>query len=99
MPMGLSNSPAAFQRAMNVVLKDHILKGYCLVYLDDVLIMSSTPEEHAKHLDAVLRSLHEHELFCQVPKCDFALSELRYLGHLVNGRGIQPDPKKSCRPK
>ena len=56
--------------------------------------MSSTREEHAQHLDAVLRSLHEHELFCQLPKCDFALSELRYLGHLLNGRGIQPDPKK-----
>ena len=94
MPMGLSNSPAVFQRAMNEVLKQHILKGYCLVYLDDVLIMSSSPEEHAKHLDAVLTSLQQHELFCQLPKCDFALSELRYLGHLVNGQGIKPDPKK-----
>ena len=94
MPMGLSNSPAVFQRAMNAVLADHIRAGYCLVYLDDVLIMSSSPEEHAKHLDAVLTSLHDARLYCQLPKCDFALSELRYLGHLVDGRGVRPDPKK-----
>jgi hypothetical protein len=56
--------------------------------------MSSSAEEHAKHLDAVLSSLHQHRLFCQLPKCDFALSELRYLGHLVNGDGFKPDPTK-----
>jgi hypothetical protein len=94
MPMGLSNSPAVFQRAMNLVLRNHIQSGYCRVYLDDILIMSSSAEEHAKHLDAVLSSLHQHRLFCQLPKCDFALSESRYLGHLVNGDGVKPDPKK-----
>jgi hypothetical protein len=94
MPMGLCNSPAVFQAAMNTVLKDHIAAGYCRVYLDDVLIMSNSPEEHARHLDAVLTSLHLHHFYCQLPKCDFALHELRYLGHLVNGSGVRPDPKK-----
>jgi hypothetical protein len=42
----------------------------------------------------VLTSLQQHRLFCQLPKCDFTLSELRYLGHLVNGTGVKPDPKK-----
>ena len=94
MPMGLSNSPAVFQRAMNQVLAAHIKANYCLVYLDDILIMSTSAEEHAKHLDAVLTSLHEHNLCCQLPKCEFALPELRYLGHLVSGVGVRPDPKK-----
>ena len=94
MPMGLSNSPAVFQRAMNQVLAAHIKAGYCLVYLDDILIMSTSAEEHAEHLDAVLTSLHEHNLYCQLPKCEFALPELRYLGHLVSGVGVRPDPKK-----
>jgi hypothetical protein len=69
MPMGLSNSPAVFQRAMNSVLWEHIRAGYCLVCLDDVLIMSSSAAEHAKHLDAVhvLTSLQQHRLFCQLP--------------------------------
>jgi hypothetical protein len=94
MPMGLSNSPAVFQRAMNQVLAEHIKAGYCLVYLDDILIMSSSVAEHAQHLDAVLRSLELANLYCQLPKCEFAITELRYLGHLVNGTGVRPDPKK-----
>lgn len=94
MPMGLCNSPAVFQRAMNEVLREHIKAGYCLVYLDDVLIMSPSVEEHAKHLDAVLCALAASNLYCQLPKCHFALGELRYLGHLVNGQGVRPDPKK-----
>jgi hypothetical protein len=56
--------------------------------------MSANAEEHARHLDGVLTSLKAHDLFCQLPKCDFALPELRYLGHLVNGDGVKPDPKK-----
>jgi hypothetical protein len=62
--------------------------------MDDVLVMSHTPEEHARHLDAVLTALHRHRIFCQLPKCDLALLELRCLSHLVNGTGVRPDPKK-----
>jgi hypothetical protein len=58
MPMGLSNSQAVLQRAMNLVLCNHIQSGYCHEYLDDILIMSSSAE--------------------------FPVSELCYLGHLVN---------------
>jgi hypothetical protein len=94
MPMGICNSPAVFQNAMNTVLRQHIAAGYCPVYLDDVLIMSANAEEHAHHLDSVLTSLKALDLFYQLPKCDFALPELRYLGHLVNGDGVKPDPKK-----
>lgn len=54
--------------------------------------MSSSPEKHAKHLDAVLTSLSE--FYCQLTKCDFALRELRYFVHLVTGEGVRPDPKK-----
>jgi hypothetical protein len=92
--MGLCNSPAVFQSAMNTVLAEQISAGFCRVYLDDVLVMSHTPEEHARHLDAVLTALHRHRFFYQLPKCDFALHELRYLGHLVNGTGVRPDPKR-----
>ena len=94
MPMGLSESPGVFQAAMTDVLREHINNGYCKVYLDDVLIFSKDPEDHARHLDAVLTSLTKHSFFCQLPKCEFALTQLRYLGHLVSGAGVQPDPKK-----
>jgi hypothetical protein len=94
MPMGLCNAPAIFQSAMNVILRSHIDAGYCLVYLDDIIIKSKTDAEHAKHIDAVLTSLHKHNLFCQLPKCYWAKSELKYLGHLIDGKGVRPDPAK-----
>jgi hypothetical protein len=90
--MGLCNSLAVFQRAMNYVLHTHIKAGYFYVYLDDILIMSFSVEEHATQFDAVLIALGQHNLFCQLPECEFALSELRYQGHLVNGTGVKPEP-------
>ena len=94
MPMGLTNAPAVFQTAMNQILKSHILAGYCLVYLDDIIIKSPSLEEHAIHVDAILNSLHKHNLFCQLPKCHWAKQSLKYLGHIVSGEGVLPDPAK-----
>ena len=53
MPMGLNNAPAIFQTAMNQILKTHILAGYCLVYLDDIIIKAETLEDHATHVDDI----------------------------------------------
>ena len=94
MPMGLSNAPAVFQQAMNGILKEHIRKGYCLVYLDDIIIMSKSTALHAQHLDAVLKTLNGANLFCQLPKCFWGRNQLKYLGHIVNGQGVSPDPSK-----
>jgi hypothetical protein len=94
MPMGLTNAPAIFQRAMNEILHEHIRAKYCRVYLDDIIILSQNEIEHAQHLDAVLGDLHRYHLFCQLPKCVWAKKELTYLGHLVNGEGVKPDPAK-----
>ena len=93
-PMGLSNAPAVFQSAINQVLSKHVVGGYCRVYLDDVLVMSKSVEEHVAHLDAVLTSLADGGFYCQMPKCHFQLSELKYLGHIANGAGVKPDPAK-----
>ena len=79
---------------MNTILKEFIQKGFCLVYLDDIIIMFKDPESHALHLDAVLSALHKHNLFCQLPKCFWAKTEIKYLGHLVSGTGVLPDPSK-----
>jgi RNase H-like domain found in reverse transcriptase/Reverse transcriptase (RNA-dependent DNA polymerase)/Integrase zinc binding domain/gag-polyprotein putative aspartyl protease len=94
MPMGLTNAPAIFQRAMNEILHEHIRAKYCRVYLDDIIILSQSIEEHARHLDAVLADLTKYHLFCQLPKCVWAKEEITYLGHLVDGKGVKPDPAK-----
>ena len=96
MPMGLCNAPAIFQTAMNLLLRDHIDRGYCKVYLDDIIILSKSIAEHQEHLDAVLTSLKEYNLYCQLPKCQWARQELRYLGHIVTGTEVKPDPKRAA---
>ena len=93
MPFGLCNAPATFQRLMNTVLQPHLRK-FCTVYLDDVLIYSKDPEEHAHHLKMVLETLQEAGLFAQLSKCEFGLRELQFLGHIVSADGIKMDPEK-----
>ena len=57
MPMGLCNAPAILQRAMSIVLRSRIDAGYCLVYLDDIIIKSNNHADHARHIVAVLARL------------------------------------------
>lgn len=93
MCFGLANAPATFQSLMNNIFKDYLGK-FVVVYLDDILIFSDTPEEHMRHLELVLQRLREHKLYAQLPKCDFGLSELKFLGHMVGAFGVKPDPAK-----
>ena len=92
--MGLTNAPAIFQNVMQNILKHQIESGFCMVYLDDVIVFSKTVEDHARHLDAILTQFKQHNLFCQLPKCVWAKQEIKYLGHIVSGQGIKPDPAK-----
>eukprot|EP00892_Ulva_mutabilis_P010992 jgi/Ulvmu1/8265/UM041_0076.1 len=93
MPFGLTNAPSVFQQAMNVVLHG-LIGNICLAYLDDIIIISKTAEDHAANLNAVLTRLHEHNFFCNVAKCQFAMQEIKYLGHVVTAEHVRPDPHK-----
>ena len=55
---------------------------------------SSSVEQHAKRLDMVFQRLEEANLYIQLTKCNFAVTEVEYLGHIVSDKGIRPDPKK-----
>lgn len=68
MPFGLSNAPATFQRLMDVVLTG-LQWSTCLVYIDDVVIMGETFEEHLQHLRKVLQRLKDRGLMLQPVKC------------------------------
>ena len=67
---GLTIAPATIQRAMNKIFSKHIGK-FVLVYLDDILVMSRTPEEHEQHLRIVLQILRENGLNAKLSKCEF----------------------------
>jgi hypothetical protein len=93
LPMGLSNAPATFQREMNSMFRDMINKSL-LIYLDDILVMSDTADQHLQHLEAVLLRLREHKYRAKLSKCEFFRAQLKFLGHIVSSEGIAPDPDK-----
>ena len=94
MPMGLSNSPATFQRLMNGVMRNCVGK-YVVVYLDDILIYSKTLAEHKTHLASVLQTLRDAKLYCKPKKCLFAATRMSFLGHVVENGTIVADPEKT----
>lgn len=93
MPFGLKNAPATFQRLMNYVLRDYINK-ICLVYLDDVIILGTSLQEHCENIRKVFQKLLEYNLKIQLDKSEFMRKEVAYLGHVVTQDGIKPNPDK-----
>lgn len=93
MPFGLKNAPSTFQRLMNEVLKDHI-NDNCVVYMDDILIFSTSLQEHMTTLRKIFRTLKEANLKIQVDKCDFLKKETQFLGHILTTHGIKPNSDK-----
>ena len=91
MPFGLCNSPATFQRLMEGVLAG-LTPDTCLVYIDDVLVVGRTFEEHLENLRKVLERLRVAGLRLKPVKCIFAGSKVVYLGFVVSREGISPDP-------
>jgi hypothetical protein len=92
MPFGLTGAPATFQRMMLDVLGH--LRSFCCVYLDDILVFSNSPKEHAAHLAAVMRALQSRNLVACKPKCHMYRSELKFLGHIVGGGKVMMNPDK-----
>ena len=93
MPFGLCNAPATFQRLMETVLAD-LIRDKCIVYIDDILVMGETLEDHLQNLKRVLQRLTEAGLKLKPAKCHFLQKKVEYLGHIVSAEGIAPDPRK-----
>lgn len=94
MPFGLCNAPATFQRAMGQLFRNQIRQGKVRVYLDDVLIKSPSFQQHVQDLREVLMVLRQSGIKLNPRKCDFFKREVRYLGHIISGAGVSPDPDK-----
>lgn len=98
MPFGLQNAPSTFQRLMTCCFGD-LNFTQLLIYLDDLIIFSSSFDEHLKRLQRVFDRLREHGLKLKPSKCQFVRKEVNYLGHLVSADGIRTDPEKISRVK
>ena len=93
MPFGLKNAPGTFQRLMTNEVLCGYLNVFCKVYLDDIIIYSSDMASHINHLRLIFERLRIHNLKVSPEKCQFATSELDYLGHHISGGTITPQEK------
>ena len=93
MPFSLCNSPTNFMCVMNDVLRP-FLDDFFIVYLDDILILSKSCDEHVMHVRKVLDVLRKEQLFLKMSKCEFGKTSLVYLGHIVGGGELKIDPCK-----
>jgi len=82
MPFGLTNTPATFQRALDIILSG-VKWQSCVVYLDDVIVYSKTPKAHVQHLDEVLVLLRAAGVTLTLPKCRCFRTTVEYLGNEI----------------
>ncbi len=93
MPFGLCNAPATFCRLMEKVLRGLIYK-IAVLYIDDILVWGKTQSEATKNLRLVLSRLDQAGLKLKPSKCKLYQQEVKFLGHVVSGKGVKCDPDK-----
>ena len=70
------------------------LDKFVVVFINDILIYSDNEADHAEHLRIILSRLREHKLYAKFSKCEFWLSKVSFLGHILSKDGISIDPTK-----
>lgn len=93
MPFGLKNAPSTFQRVMDNVLRG-LSNETCLVYLDDIIIFSTSLQEHIDRLKNVFDRLRKSNFKVQLDKSEFLQKSVAYLGHIITPDGVKPNPDK-----
>ncbi|GKE22094.1 putative reverse transcriptase domain-containing protein, partial [Tanacetum coccineum] len=92
-PFAATDAPAVFMDLMNRVCKPY-LDRFVIVFIDDILIYSKSRKEHEEHLRLILKLLKEEKLYAKFSKCEFWLSKVQFLGHVIDSEGIHVDPAK-----
>jgi hypothetical protein len=91
---GLTNLPATFQALMNTIFADLITEGRVAVYLDDILILLQSLDQHHQDIQEVLRYPKVHDLYLRLEKCNFEQTEAEYLGMIISQGAVRMDPAK-----
>ena len=98
MSFGLANAPATYQRLQEQCLGDLHLKN-CFIYLDDLMIFSSSFQEHLNRQQQVFQRIRDYGLKLSPKKCSFFMKKVKYVGHIVSKDGVEPDPDKLSKVK
>ena len=93
MPFGLTNALTTFMDLMHRVFQLY-LDQFVVVFVDDILILSQLDWEHEDHLRIALHLHRDHQLYAKFSKCEFWLTEVRFLGHVVSASGVSIDLEK-----
>uniref|UniRef100_A0A0W0GA98 Reverse transcriptase domain-containing protein n=1 Tax=Moniliophthora roreri TaxID=221103 RepID=A0A0W0GA98_MONRR len=90
----LSNSPATFQAFINDILSDFIDEGWCVVYMDDILLFSRNRKEHQERTKRLMHWIREHDLYFKPEKCKFDVTEVVFLEMVIQPGHVVMDPLK-----
>jgi hypothetical protein len=93
MPFGLTNALSTFQSFMNHIFRDQLRKSF-LFFFDDILIYNRLWQEYMRHLDEVLIIMEAWSLYAKESKCEFGMTEMIYLGHIISAKGVQVHQEK-----
>lgn len=93
MPIGLRNSPATHQHQVTLALSE-LIRRICHVYLDNIIIWSSSLVEHKVNVMAVLEALCIAQLYCSTKKLALFMMQINFLGHDISMEGIEADGSK-----
>ena len=93
MPFGLTNAPTSFMDLMHRVFQPY-LDQFFVVFVDDILIDFQFEREHEDHMRVVLQLFRDNQLYAKLSKCEFWLTEVRFLGHVVSTSRVLVDPEK-----
>ncbi|KAK3511225.1 hypothetical protein QTP70_033615 [Hemibagrus guttatus] len=93
MPFGLTDAPAVFQALINKVFRDLLGKGV-IAYIDDILVYSTSMEEHVRQVREVLTRLQRHHLYVKLEKCEFHRATVTFLGYKISHQGVEMDVVK-----
>ena len=93
MPFGLTNSPTTFMCLMHSILSTY-LDRFIVIFIYDMLIFSTTKEEHDEHLQMILQVPREHNLYAKFCKWEFFEDKIKYLVHAIPNKVISLDSDK-----
>lgn len=94
MPYGLTGAPATFQRLLDRLIGPEC-EPYAFAYLDDIIIVTQTFDEHLQRLEQILKRITDAGLTINPEKCEFGCAQVKYLGYIVDRHGLHIDPDKT----